>query len=448
MDKIRSCNEFRLINETPWSVRLGFALLAIFVFVATMPQDDVRPGAGFRSAMYVLLLFLLVYSVLNTRDSVMKNPHPAWWRLLHGANLWYCLLVGVFLAVPVKEGVVLMGWIFPEVERPAVEQKAEGTLGADHLDCAITGETVLRQLRSIWFLAHCVGWWAKMLMLRDFGTCLVYSTFFELLELTLQSIVPEFQECWWDSIFMDWLFANTLIGMMLGRWTLWYLNLTDFPWSGDRLYVNMNKGLINQIRPCLFERLGCLLPSSWSEYDWNPTNDPVTMALNAVIWITMAVGEVNSFFLINVLHLPRNHLFNAGRQAFLCMTAVPAVAEWYEYTRHARAHSLGRGGFEYARRFEGRKPRIGHFTWLLVMSVSFETAAVVKYTVSFGQVGSVLPGPEYWGPWVASGAIFSVYFAFHCWFFYRGQGIFPNWLRALKSISCLPLFLLVRLYAF
>merc|ERR1712060_177632 len=102
-------------------------------------------------------------------------------------------------------------------------------------------------------------------------------------------------------------------------------------------------------------------PASWSEYAWNPAEDPVTLLLNAVIWIIMAIGEVNSFFLINIFHLPRNHPFNPARQVLMCLCAVPACEEWYEYTRHVRAHYLDKEWFEYTTQFKGRKPRIGHF---------------------------------------------------------------------------------------
>merc|ERR1711874_69710 len=54
--------------------------------------------------------------------------------------------------------------------------------------------------------------------------CLVYSTMFEVMELTMQFLIPEFQECWWDSIVLDWACSNVL-GMALGHFTLQLLSL-------------------------------------------------------------------------------------------------------------------------------------------------------------------------------------------------------------------------------
>ena len=49
---------------------------------------------------------------------------------------------------------------------------------------------------SIWFMAHVTGWWGKMCMFRDWRFCWVLSLSFELLEMSLQFIIPDFQECW------------------------------------------------------------------------------------------------------------------------------------------------------------------------------------------------------------------------------------------------------------
>merc|ERR1719424_1861104 len=306
------------------------------------------------------------------------------------------------------------------------------TLGTDHLACEITWTNVERQLTGIWFFAHAVGWWAKMVMLRDLKVCLVYSTVFEFCELTLQFLVPEFQECWWDSMIMDWLIANCLIGMMAGKVTLWLLQMRKFAWSP----TNPASKLLQVFHP-----------SRWGEFQWNPANDPITSVLNSVIWLVLAVGEVNSFFFINILQLPRDHPFNAARQVFLCLTAVPAVEEWDEYTRHVRAeyttkYTYGKEWGEYKKMYQGRKPRIGHFTWLLGVTISLESMAIVKY--SAGHVRAVFPGPEIWGPWFAFLVMWSVHFGVHCWCFYRRERSYPIWLYFLKFASFAPLALLLR----
>lgn len=453
-------NEFRIKrDESPRQVSCGIMLLGGLVVCAFAHSSLVdgllkhhEPGFAFRKVALTLLGFLVIYCVLNTRDGVLVRPHPALWRLLHGWNLWYCLLATSILVMPVDEGRVLIQWCFPGVDLKKEPTQishvqtgeADSMFGYDHLNCEINQKNVMNQLTSIWFLAHCLGWFAKMLILRDFKVCIVYSSVFELTELTLQFLVPEFQECWWDSLILDWLVANTLIGMGSGWMTLQLLDIGQLVWSSCEPQVGMFPRL-----------LGLFMPSSWSKYEWNPGNDPVTMLLCAVIWIVMAVGEVNSFFLMSIFQLPRNHWFNPARQVLLCCCAVPAVEEWYEYTRHSRRHYLGNtkasqaAWDEYLSQYKGRQPRIGHFTWLLGITVCVETVCILKYSES--RKWNARPGPDVWGPWVGFFCLFTVYFFARCYFFYwraTGSRALPNWIRYLKWASRVPLLWLLRLYAF
>jgi hypothetical protein len=48
---------------------------------------------------------------------------------------------------------------------------------------------------------------------------MIYSISFEVVELSLMWLIPEFQECWWDSVFLDMLGAN-MLGMFMGKLSL------------------------------------------------------------------------------------------------------------------------------------------------------------------------------------------------------------------------------------
>lgn len=91
------------------------------------------------------------------------------------------------------------------------------------IQCEITWEAVKRQLTAPWFLSHFIGWFGKMVVFRDLKFCMVASLLFELTELSLQFVIPEFAECWWDSIFMDFLGANAL-GLIAGHMFMKFLN--------------------------------------------------------------------------------------------------------------------------------------------------------------------------------------------------------------------------------
>jgi hypothetical protein len=89
--------------------------------------------------------------------------------------------------------------------------------------CDISYDNVMRQLTSPWMVSHFFGWVGKMCLFRDVKYCMVSSLMFELAELSLQFIIPEFKECWWDSIFIDFLGAN-LLGILAGNALIKFLN--------------------------------------------------------------------------------------------------------------------------------------------------------------------------------------------------------------------------------
>mmetsp|Transcript_25569 Transcript_25569/g.75393 ORF Transcript_25569/g.75393 Transcript_25569/m.75393 type:complete len:585 (+) Transcript_25569:2056-3810(+) len=489
-------NAFRALDESPRQVLTGAALCVSLAGIAYLRSgngaggsSDSDPGASFRSASLAALLLCVSYTFLNARDGgTVTRPHRGLWRILHGCNLWYAGMAAALLVVRPEHGAVVMGWLFPGIVRTDGRGPLEGVgtnvvsvlpdasdggggslVGTDHLDCAFNVSTLRRQIFGLWFFAHCVGWWAKMLMLRDLWTCLVFSTAFELMELTLQVLVPEFQECWWDSVVLDWFVANLCIGMMLGILTHRYLlKWPDFDWAGRSRHGRRPEPGSGQWKAKVADLLA---PRSWRVFDWNPENDPVSLVLNSTIWIAMMIGEINSFFLINIFQLPRDHIFNVVRQVFFCLTALPACEEWYEYTRHVRAHMSG-VVISHGHRAEysgGRKPRIGQSAWLLGVTCGLETMAIAKYGRSFDLFSRASSfTPRYWGPWAASGTLFGIYFATHCVRFRRrmaeatGEGkggpedrkegqvhcACPRWLGLLKWASFVPLLFLCRNYAF
>jgi len=48
----------------------------------------------------------------------------------------------------------------------------------------------------------------KALIVRDWALLWVISVGFELMELTFQHMLPNFNECWWDSWILDVLVCN------------------------------------------------------------------------------------------------------------------------------------------------------------------------------------------------------------------------------------------------
>lgn len=89
---------------------------------------------------------------------------------------------------------------------------------------------------DVHFIAHFLGWWGKMLIMRDWYVAWACSIGFELIEITFKHWLPNFEECWWDHLFLD-LFGCNLIGIILGAWTLNHFGSARINWVFDRDYA-------------------------------------------------------------------------------------------------------------------------------------------------------------------------------------------------------------------
>jgi len=68
-----------------------------------------------------------------------------------------------------------------------------------------------------------------MLIMRDWYIVWFCSISFELLELTFRYWLPNFYECWWDSLILD-VFGCNLAGIMLGYYFLKYFGVSKMQW--------------------------------------------------------------------------------------------------------------------------------------------------------------------------------------------------------------------------
>ncbi len=80
---------------------------------------------------------------------------------------------------------------------------------------------------DVFVLAHSLGWFVKALIVRDLGVSWVCSVLFELVELAFAHLLPNFRECWWDSIIFD-VFGCNLIGIHLADYALSKLDWPKF----------------------------------------------------------------------------------------------------------------------------------------------------------------------------------------------------------------------------
>lgn len=82
---------------------------------------------------------------------------------------------------------------------------------------------------DVHFVAHFLGWLGKMLIMRDWYVAWICSAGFEFLELSFKHWLPNFEECWWDSLLLD-LFGCNLLGILAGNAILKYFSVSKLDW--------------------------------------------------------------------------------------------------------------------------------------------------------------------------------------------------------------------------
>ena len=384
------------IQEKPRQVLFGLAVLGVLVVVACGPSWAWGTDGGTRffavhfedlaeerqqelrfyalQVLGCLAVAIMGYCFLESRDGLLVRPHPGFWRLIHGLCFAYFLALVVLLAVHRDDGRFLLRMLVPGFGAKK-ENIFSGTLV---LDCSMGMKTLTRQLTSVWFISHAVGWFLKMCIFRSWMFNLTFSILFEFCEMSLQWLIPEFQECWWDSIFIDAIFSN-LMGMVFGCAVMRWCGKRHFDWLGA--YPTYQKIMLK------------FTPFSSCEYEWSFFRTPRHLLMTSLLLFMSLLAEVNVFFLMTVLDVPATHWINPGRLGLLGLLAFPAVAEFY-----AQVH------FRY--------DRMGGNVFMFVMILTVELLVCIKYGVDRFFASS--PDADVVIPWLLAGLFFGVWC--HCYF--------------------------------
>ena len=144
---------------------------------------------------------------------------------------------------------------------------------------------------DIFVIAHSLGWFVKALILRDLQVAWICSILFEIVELCFANLLPNFNECWWDSIILD-VFGCNLVGIHGADLVLSAFGIQKFDFMKKSLKKSMNY-------------LFC--------------------SILMVLLITLI--DLNFFFLKFVLFIPTTHWLAYVRTITWVLISAPSAAE-------------------------------------------------------------------------------------------------------------------------
>jgi len=303
----------------------------------------------------------------------------------------YLLFIVYLLFQNVDDARIFLKHFYPELGVNLGERKygedCRLVLPGGGINWPIIKDTVFDEF----VVAHTLGWWGKALILRDNTMLWAVSILFELLELTFQHLLPNFNECWWDSWLLDVAICNWL-GIATGMWTVRYFKSKEYNWRGisqqPNLLAKATRGLLQ------------FTPHSFDDFQWQIFSSPKRCVQCLFPAAIILLFEINHFFLKYELWVPPINPLNTIRLSVLFLMALPGMKEYYDFIESDSSDVF---------------QKVGPFAWLAMAIALAETLTVIK----FGKGLFPQPWPrKVLVAWGSVGLLFAVIMTVWCVRFY------------------------------
>ncbi|CAL5419286.1 unnamed protein product [Camellia sinensis] len=304
-----------------------------------------------KRGIWAMIAVFLAYCLLQAPSTrILIRPHPAIWRLVHGMAVIYLVALTFLLFQNRDDARQFMKFLHPDlgVELP------ERSYGAD---CRIyvpenptnSSDTLFDEFVP----AHIFGWWGKAIMIRNQPLLWVLSIGFELMELTFRHMLPNFNECWWDSIILDILICNWF-GIWAGMHTVRYFDGKTYEWVG----ISRQPNIMGKVKRTLSQ----FTPAQWDKDEWHPLLGPWRFIQVLTLCIVFLTVELNTFFLKFCLWVPPRNPLIVYRLVLWWLIAIPTIREYNSY-------------------LQDRKPekKVGAFCWLSLAICIVELLICIKF---------------------------------------------------------------------
>ena len=213
-------------------------------------------------------------------------------------------------------------------------------------ECDFTWENLYSNFDH-YYVAHLLGWFVLTFVVRDRFVIHSWAMMDELVELSWQHILPHLRECWWDHVFIDILFSNT-VGIELALLVIKLLKIKRHDWLGKE---------------------GA---KSWRE--WKVFTCHRHFGLLMAFYIFVVARFLGMFFLMNALFLPPRHFVSVLRVIGWAFFAFLPIGEIYEDIRTWNTPERKKCQLE------------GNYRWLGMGSIFMECLVSYKFRLGTGHM--------------------------------------------------------------
>ena len=187
--------------------------------------QEEREALQQKGAIIGMCFAFVAYGSIHFPSTIMTRPHALFWRMILSIFCLYAMFMTYLCMLPRDQARKALLVLDSQLNKP-MEERSYGEY------CDLSIENLLDNIIDVHFPAHLLGWWGKMIIMRDWYVAWVCSIGFEICELTFRHWLPNFYECWWDHLFLD-LFGCNLLGIILGYYTLKYFSASKINWVYD-----------------------------------------------------------------------------------------------------------------------------------------------------------------------------------------------------------------------
>jgi phosphatidylserine synthase 2 len=178
-----------------------------------------------KAGLVGVVLVFIAQSSLRPYKSPFTRVRDRWCRVGARTGLLYIGLLVFVLFQKASDARTLPVYIEPTYgkELPLRSENYDR-------DCELSYSNVSK-IVDYYVITHFVNWLLAAFIIRDYYILHIWSVLDELIELSLKNIRPNFAECWWDSVILDVLVANTL-GIYIGMKIVQWIGTLKYDWLG------------------------------------------------------------------------------------------------------------------------------------------------------------------------------------------------------------------------
>lgn len=320
------------IIQQPHTLIMLMVIISYIIYEAFIRTPSVELYDNIGRGIKCASILFIIYGILQFPDMITKNPHPAIWKAAHCIGIIYTIFLTILLILPADNARQLMKIIDPSLGVP-LEERLYAT------DCRVYTPEQPHMFQNIYncindefFIAHFVGWIVKALMIRDWGILWAQSLIFEVLEITFQYALPNFNECWWDHYIIDVLICN-YGGMAIGMWLVNKFATHKYVWVSEPKVPKK----ANLLQKFLLK----FTPLSWTVYDWDIFQSFKRWMQTVTLVVIFELCEISAFTLKYGLWIPPTHIFNTLRLMLYAAVGFVGIREYYEFTNNKTVKKIG-----------------------------------------------------------------------------------------------------------